>query len=176
VLKFNIILEKIRASNDEAAFREIYDEYAKKIKAVAFHVLGRWDFGDDILQEVLIRIWNHDKYVKNPSGWIYKLAANAAHDFYRKNLKDEKNFVPLESVAENADAIKTESDTYSEIMFESMLGELGKIDREIVIRKVYFSYTYEEIAVEMKISRTVVYERFQKALETLRATYQKNKF
>ena len=171
--EFNSILERVRKSNDETAFKKIQDEYTKKIKAVAFHVLNRVDFADDVLQEVLIKIWNHGRSVANPNSWVGKIATNAAYDYYRNYLTKWENLIPLDFVARSSAAAKSENDTYSRVIFDSMLNGLDKTAKEIVVRRVLFSYTFEEIVADLKMPRTVVYEHYEKAKEKLRNNYFK---
>ena len=163
-LRFNALLERI-AKKDEPAFIELYEEYGKKIKWVAFITLGSRDIVEDILNEVCIRIWNSPHgYVTNPNAYIYQITKNTALNFYKKNLKGSKNNVSLESVAESAAV----PDAFAFVEFTALLLGLNETEREIVIRKVMYSYTYPEIAAELKISVGLAHKRYQNALIKLK--------
>ena len=173
-LRFNALLERI-SKKDESAFDELYNEFFKKIKWVAFITLGNMTYAEDVLSEVCIKIWNKDHgYIKNPNAWIYQITKNAALTFHKQHVKKYKNNVPLESIAESEVYTKSSAETFCFVEFQTMLAGLDEVDREIVIKNVAYSYTFAEIAEEMKISAAAVHKRYQNAREKLKKVFLKN--
>ena len=163
--QFNELLA--RAGTDQAAFTALYNAYCKKIKWVAFSVVGDISYAEDVLNEVFLKLWSGKcKYVKNPNAWIYEISRNTALDFYRKHLKGAKSAVSLESLAEGGVA-PVACDAFSLAEFQSMIASLDKTDQEILTKKLAFSYTFPEIAAEVRLSVGAVHKRYQKCLEML---------
>ena len=62
---------------------------------------------DDVFGEILLRLVQHRKDLvaaKNPSGWMFRVAANAITDHYRRRSVEQRTFVAaeLESLPETA--------------------------------------------------------------------------
>jgi len=171
--KFNELLEQI-GKGDQTAFTMLYNEYCEKILYAAFSIVSDRSYAEDISNEVFIKIWNgRNGYVKNPNAWIYKMAKNTALNFYRDNIKKLKNLVPFESVEKSKVTLLSENEAFCLMEFQSMLIDLNETDKEIVIMKLFYSYTYPEIAAELRIAVGTVYARYKSALEKIKELYKK---
>jgi RNA polymerase sigma-70 factor (ECF subfamily) len=76
------------AGGVEAAWRELHDQL---LGFIARRVRTRED-AEDILQEVMLRIHRSSdelEHVEHVTGWIYRIAANAIVDHYRKPARRE---------------------------------------------------------------------------------------
>ena len=78
--EFSELLEKINA-NSKDGLREFYEKYGKLIACTAAIFFKNQFLVDEIVNEVLIKIWKKSKYdckIDNPKGWIYVITANCA--------------------------------------------------------------------------------------------------
>ncbi|MCL2796506.1 MAG: RNA polymerase sigma factor [Firmicutes bacterium] len=168
---FNDLLERV-AKSDQAAFTTIYNAYCKRVKWVAFSVVGDLNYAEDVVSEVFLKLWDgQNKYVKNPNAWIYEITRNAALDLYRKHIKKGKNAVSLEALCESG-ATPAAEDSFSLTEFQSMIASFDKTDQEILTKKLAFSYTFPEIAAEVRLSVGAVFKRYQKCLEKLKNIFE----
>jgi len=171
--RFSELQKRIQKS-DESALKEIYNEYCKKTRWIAYRIVGNFGFVEDVLNDVLIKVWKSgNKKVKDPDNWIYKTAENTARDYYRKHIKWLKMSVSLDSLSENGTFVKTESETYNYVEFQSLINKLDETEREIIIKKTVFSYTHQEIADELKIPLGTVLWHYQNALKKLKVEFSK---
>ena len=97
---FNKLIKRM-ARRDENALEEFYRIYGRLIYATAITVLKSSVSADEVVDDLLIKIWKTaDKLTKisNPEGWLYVLTVNSAKD----KLKSEKQYAPLYDLKEDA--------------------------------------------------------------------------
>ena len=166
---FRALAERI-VRQDYSALEEIYSFYGKKIKWAAFNVTGDWGYSEDVLSEVLIKLWNKAGKFKNvgaPDAFIYKLSKLTAIDYYRAKLKKHKAELRLEGLTRPP----AYNDSYTETGFSGMLRPLDAEAREIVIMKIKFGFTYKEIAGLLKIPPGTASWKYGEALVKLRKAW-----
>ena len=88
---------------DQAAFAELYDEFAQRLYAFIRIKVSSQTEAEDILQEVFLKAWVGIKSLDvsnlNFSAWLYKVTGNTINDYYRKKYRESPS-VPLEEAAE----------------------------------------------------------------------------
>jgi RNA polymerase sigma-70 factor (ECF subfamily) len=70
----------------EQFFSQIYDEHVDKIYRFVFFKVSDESLAQDITSETFTRLWkeiSEDKEVKNPHGFLFKVARNLIFDYYR---------------------------------------------------------------------------------------------
>ena len=75
-------LTSARMGNQEA-FEKLVEPYRREILVHCYRILGSFEDAEDILQEVLVRLWKHlDSFEGRASlrTWLYKVATNACLD------------------------------------------------------------------------------------------------
>ncbi len=90
---------------DESSFETLLHPYRKGILNMAYQITLNAEDAKDISQEAVVKAYKYLKKfqkTKNFKNWIYKITANAAYDFLRKqrsdrNLINEKERMGLES-------------------------------------------------------------------------------
>ncbi len=170
--RFNHIIKLIDIG-DQSAFEELYNEYAKRITVLAYSILKDSGFAQDVLQSVMIKIWQKSsaiKRVKNPDAYIYTLTKNIAIDYYRINSKRYKNEISLEEIN-----IASPIDEQSKLIFFSLIEVLDDDEKEIVIMKLVFNYTHFQISEEMKLPEGTVRWKYKVAIDKIRKYIDINK-
>ena len=75
------------AAGSEAALVELYDRYADSVHAAALRLLGDRQAAEDVVQEVLLTLWNRadrfDPAVGSLAAWLLTIARNRAVDRLR---------------------------------------------------------------------------------------------
>ena len=82
----------------EQFFSQIYDEHVDKIYRFVFFKVSDESLAQDITSETFTRLWkeiSEDKEVKNPHGFLFKVAGNLIFDYYRTK---DRNPINLDNV------------------------------------------------------------------------------
>ena len=96
----------------EQFFSQIYDEHVDKIYRFVFFKVNNEALAQDITSETFTRLWkeiSQDKEVKNPHGFLFKVARNLTFDYYRTKDHNPINVDNLDTVLDNNQDIVKES-------------------------------------------------------------------
>ena len=70
-------------AGDQHAFERLVEPYQHEIIVHCYRILGSFEDAEDMLQETLLRVWNHLHSFEGRSSlrtWLYKIATNACLD------------------------------------------------------------------------------------------------
>lgn len=173
------LLKRVAVRDDRAAFRELYNHFAPRIKAYAINQR----FGQQaevLVQEVMTSVWrNADKYnegIANVSTWIFTIARNQRIDILRRmNRTNAEVVIETEELWQ----IPTEDTTVHSIQQMSTESFVKKSidtlpeEQMIALRKVYYEgKTHEEVAEELNIPLGTVKGRIRLSLQKLRMMFE----
>lgn len=173
------LMQQVAEHDDRAAFRQIYEYFAARIKAYAINQ-GFHQHADVLVQEVMTSIWrNADKYSEScasVSTWIFTIARNQRIDILRK-LKRSSAETQIET--EDLWQIPGEDSTIRSIQNLStekfVLSSVAKLPEEqmIALRKIYYEgKTHEQVAQELNIPLGTVKGRVRLSLQKLRVMFE----
>ncbi len=145
------LIEKFCAG-DERAFNLIVARYQSRIYWHARRMLGNHDDADEIVQEVLLVMYNKLMSFNFKSAlytWIYKITSTRSLNLIKKN--NLRKIISLEKVSNK------ENSTYSDIIvnleqkekyekFEKYLQKLPVKQREVFILRNLDDLSYDEIS------------------------------
>ena len=127
---------------------DLYKEHHVYLKRILFSLTKSEELCDDIIQDVFAKI------LKNPSmilevtymkSWLVKAAKNTLLNYYKKKkpalLKEENSIEHL--LINNVSA---EDEMLLNKQLQSVLSNLSSLDKTILLAKVYYGYSYEEIS------------------------------
>jgi RNA polymerase sigma-70 factor, ECF subfamily len=160
--------EKFRQGDDNI-FRNIFDDYNKKIFRLVFNMVHNIQDTEDLLQRIFTKIFINRKSFKGKSKfytWIYRIAVNEVLNFVNKEKKIknkgfEKDFedsIEYEEYFQNLPDIKEKSLIYNleqEELKKQIFSSLNKLDKKyktILILKEIDNFSYKEIADILGIS------------------------
>ena len=127
---------------------DLYKEHYVYLKRMLFRLTKSEELCDDIIQDVFAKI------LKNPSmilevtymkSWLVKATKNTLLNYYKKKkpalLKEEYS---IENLLINN--VSAEDEMLLNKQLQSVLSNLSSLDKTILLAKVYYGYSYEEIS------------------------------
>lgn len=81
---------------DRAAFAELYDRWARLIRAISFDVTRDFDEAADITQEVFLRAYRKLGGLRNPdrfATWLAGIARQVGREFLRDRMRARKPLI-----------------------------------------------------------------------------------
>ena len=158
------IISKLR-HRDKKAFEEVYNAYYKLVFYIAFNITKDEQLSLDIMQDTFVNLMsNIENYFDN--GRLKQYITTIASNLSRNALKKKDNQNAL------LDDNKISAYSYVDNTKAEILATLDKYlspeEKNIVILKVLFDYTFNEIAYETNTTIGVVQSTYYRAMETLK--------
>jgi len=85
-------------AGERSAYAELYDRYARLIRAICFDVTGDLAAAQDLAQEVFLRAWRRLGTLREPakySRWLIAIARNTCRRWRRSRSRDRHRYVGL---------------------------------------------------------------------------------
>lgn len=159
--EFNKLLKQIKY--DRNAFNEIYAYYFIKIKRYVEVNYRDLNSAEDIAQQTFLSLYVNPpaEYIGAPATWLYTIAANRAKTI----LKRENRVVLVDDEVLNCvEYVMNES----KMEVRRLLDMLDDLSRKIVALNIWFGFTFEEIAVKLKINPATARQRASRAYKKLK--------
>jgi len=153
--KVNNLIGRIR-DGDKKAFREFDDEYGNKIMTAARYMTRSFSVADEIVTIVMVKVWRGD--YENSDYYINKFVWELTKCSVLEYMGDYRNTLAYDKEREIA---ATNDMTEQDRAMDRILWRFDDKDREIILRRMLFDYTFEEIADDMRISVSETQERYQ---------------
>lgn len=161
IKEFNLLVTKI-AKGEKYALEEFYKKYSKLMYSAAYTILKRKDILDEVIDDVLIKIWKvaqKCEKITNPQGWLYRITVNTAKDrIERDNIGFLDDF-----------DIKVEDKELDDILdkdtFYWYIRDLKEKEQQILIYKFIEDLTFENIAKKVDLPEGTVAYMYYSALE-----------
>lgn len=153
--------------NDMSSYDFFYKEYYSLIYGIVFSILKNKENSEDVVQNVLIKIFSLDKSKFPDRGslsWLYTVSKNEALNYLRKN----KQFINIEEIYE----IKEETDEIEKIIdvhtYNKIINGLNEKEKEIVSLKILSNFTFKKIGQLLKMPTATVQWKYYKAVDSLK--------
>lgn len=186
------LMERLK-SGDSSAFDTLLARHEKKIINFAYRFTGSSAEAPDIAQEVFLRVYRAAAtYVPAAkfTTWLYRIAANACRDYFRKKSRDA-SLGATSSIDEKADdasggpereiadiaAVNAEQDVQqkeNDQQIRQAILDLPENQRAAIIMKVYEERTYSEIAEVIGVSKASVESLIFRAKQNLKQKLKKS--
>ena len=158
----------------EKGIELLVNEYGALMKSIINEQLGMLnDFTEECLNDVLLLIWNNiesfDESKNQFKNWIGAISKYKAIDYKRKYIKylNYENIENLNIVSSQ----KVDTDLLNEELKEEvadLLKNLNETDREIFKKYYLKEESIKEIAREMKIKDTSIYNKLSRGRRKIR--------
>lgn len=142
---------------DTAAFRQLYDLYARKVLNFCFRLTGSREIAEDVTQETFISVFRNIGNLKDMSRfepWLYMIARNYVYQAYRRRRpmnvstdetdEEERETVQLESSEGSPESQVLEGE-FRGVAMEA-IQSLSLKYREVFVLAVLEGYSYRDVA------------------------------
>jgi RNA polymerase sigma-70 factor (ECF subfamily) len=166
-LRFAELVSDLLAG-DREAFGELYDRYARVVRAVVLAVTGDWPAVDDMTQESFLRGYRKIATLRDAARfgpWIAGIARQVARERRRTLRRDRHEFAPQPPESAATEAEPTDREQLTRVM--RRLAELPEAER-LAIHVFYLEGQNAAVAAEkLELSRSGFYALLQRALAHL---------
>ena len=162
-----VAIARARDGRSQAAFRALYDRFAREVLALLHPLLGDRDLAEDVLQETFFRIHvSLDRYDPTRSfrPWLYQIARHAALDALRSRKKADHALAgardprPAEDEA-GAGAARREDEELAAHALRSLPEDL----RALLVQRHALEMTLAELAESWSCAERTITTRLREA-------------
>ncbi len=176
------LLDRI-ARRDASAVADLYDRHARLLYALTLRILRDGGEAEDVLQDVLLRVWEkadtYDPALGSPTAWLVRIARNRAIDRLRARQarpKTESGDGIFASIPADGDI--TPGPERAAVLSEAQravaaaLRELAP-DMRVLIEEAYFrGLSQSELSVKFGVPLGTVKTRIRTGMMVLRDRLQ----
>jgi RNA polymerase sigma-70 factor (ECF subfamily) len=148
-------------------FHDLYRKYSETVYRTALRVTGNPTDAEDVLQNVFLRILDHQLTLDpmwSPERYLKRAATNASIDLIRK-----KSSLAESGLVDGSELGARESTVLLKQRLREALARLPESDAELFVLCYLEGYSYEELAAQFQLERGTVASR----LHRIRAALQK---
>ncbi len=154
--------------------------YKDKLYRFALNIVGNTFDAEDIMQELMIKIWNRiDQFneIDNKEAWCMTVTRNMAIDKTRNkkvSVQDISAYHHLSDADETQDRKMEKDERFGSIM--QLVNQLPEKQREIIHLRDVEGYSYQEIADMTESTLDFVKVSLHRARKTLKEQLLKRNF
>ena len=161
-------------------FNAIFDKYKSRIYAYVLAISKSEYAAEEITQEIFIKIWmGRDQLdeIKNMDGYIFKIAKNLSLNYLRKIAYNESMSSELVRIA-SRDGSSSAETKFNLFEYNQLINEA--VDGLSPQRRLVYKLTreqelsYDEIALQLKLSKNTVKNHHLTAIGVVRSFLIKN--
>lgn len=157
----------------------LHDEHAAVLWRYALRLTGDRARAEDIVQETLLRAWQHPQVLENSAdtgrstrAWLFTVARHMIIDESR-SARYRAHVSSLDSPNAPEQAGPDEVDSaLDRMLIADAMAQLSNEHREVVQRSYYRGWTTAQIADDLGIAEGTVKSRLHYAVRALRLTLQ----
>lgn len=173
------LLLEVGLKRDRAAFRQLFDYFAPRIKSFLMKGGARPDQAEELAQETMLAVWaraeSFDPKQAAASTWIFTIARNKRIDALRKFMRvdpdpNDPAFAPVADASVD-DVMIAQQQTAS---VRKAMTTLPADQSRLLIKSFFENKSHAEIAAETRLPLGTVKSRIRLAVEKLRYAMQKN--
>lgn len=165
---------------DADAIATIYNAYYDKISAYVYKRVLNLDITQDVVANTFFKVvkeirkftWRSDAHL---NGWIYRIATNEVHTYYRKQSKyhlvapEDVEYYFTERSADEQEQIEQGLDNHADFLkLHIAIKKLKPFYQAIIHMRYFEDLSYNEIAIATKKRAGTVRVSMHRALEKLR--------
>jgi RNA polymerase sigma-70 factor (ECF subfamily) len=162
---------RIRDHKDRAAFSEIFDHFAPRVKGFLMKSGADASLAEECTQDVMAALWHKahqfDASRASVATWIFTIARNRKIDLLRRQRRPEPEDLTWgpEAEPDQEDVVSLQQETE---MLGAALAELPAAQRELIEKAYFGDLTHSEIAAETGLPLGTIKSRIRLALDRLR--------
>ena len=166
-------LVKAAADGDQAAFEELVRAHSGAVYAHALRFFGNQHAAEDVLQEVLIKMYRSLAGFDGRaalSTWLYRVTRNVCLDTLRSGARRPEPVDPVDlALTANDD---TEATAVNQVALERAVRALSPEDRDALNAVTLFGLSYAEAGEVLGVPEGTVKSRVFRARRILASTFR----
>lgn len=169
---FRDLLLAVAQRQDKAAFAELFDYFAPRIKSFLMKGGAAPDQADELAQETMIAVWQKagqfDPAKASASTWIFTIARNKRIDVLRKTPRPEMDADDLDLADDTPDAGEQIAQAEETDIMAEAIQNLPPEQADLLYKSFFEDKTHADIAKETSLPLGTVKSRIRLALDRLR--------
>ena len=164
-------VKRIRDAQDQAAFAELFQHFAPRIKAFLMKSGSDATMAEECAQEVMATLW-HKAHLFDPTRatvatWVFTIARNKRIDVLRKQRRPEPEELGWgpEAEPDQDDVIALQQET---AQLRTAMLALPEAQRELIEKAYFGDLSHREIASQTGLPLGTIKSRIRLALDRLR--------
>ncbi|NML22561.1 RNA polymerase sigma-70 factor [Pseudoflavitalea sp. G-6-1-2] len=167
-----LLLQQV-AEGNSLAFRQLFDQYQRRVYSYSFKITNSHEVTEDIVQDVFLEIWNirhrlHE--IENFNAYLHRIAHSKVYRSLQRVAREELVLQHLKQqgtpVDEAGKPLLSKEITH---FIQSLVEQLTPRQREVFLLSREEGLKYEEIAQRMGIGFETVKSHLANALKFLRS-------
>ena len=157
-------------TGDIKAFNEIYQKYFHPVYCNALKITREAPVAEDVLQEVFITLWEKRTTIdpeNSLAGWVFIICYHKSINILRRKLRESLLYKELQAPEESSMEEEIKYSTQWKIL-ENALSCLSPQRRRVFELCKLQGKTYEEAAIELRISKYTVKEYLSAAIASIK--------
>jgi RNA polymerase sigma-70 factor, ECF subfamily len=159
-----------------ALIRVLYDEHATALWRYVVRLTGDRNRADDVVQETLLRAWQHPEIAedprRSPRAWLFTVARNLVIDEQRSpRVRRAAGSIDAAGAAERPSPDEVDA-ALDRLLLGDALAQLSTEHRAVIRRAYYLRWSTAQIAADLGIPEGTVKSRLHYAVRALRLTLQ----
>lgn len=174
----NLLLARV-AKQDREALAEVYARFQRPLFRYLFHLLGQKELAEDVLQEVMVVVWQKARTFQGTApaaSWIFGIAHHQAFKALRQDARATR--IELEAAFDLVDeALDPEADLLRQTTHEEIVRAMACLTpehREVLELAFFQDFACKEIAAVVGIPVGTVKSRLSYARRALKAALLRN--
>lgn len=155
------------ASNDGAAFRELYQQTSGVVYGFAMSILRNKHDAEDVMHDAFIKIYSGAVTYRpsgNPMAWILTIVRNLCLNRIRAGKVCED----LSEYDDLAGSSNDSEDMLDRMVLETAMSVLDAEERQIVVLHALTGFKHREIAEILDLPTGTVLSKYNRALKKMR--------
>lgn len=157
-------------------FKQLWQEYSDRLRQFLQSRVNNREDADDLLQEILIKTYQHLNTIEKPEkllSWLFGIARNTLIDYYRKSHTENVR----QDMLKRAVFINEEPEQYEQVRRElsdcirPFLDRLPDIYREALLAVDLQGKSQKLLARELGLSHSAVKSRVQRGRSMLKEKF-----
>jgi len=173
------VLLKALQQGDEEAFNSLYNLHGKTLYRKIMRMVDDEEIAKELLQDLFLKLWDKREQVdmsRSFRSYLYTIAVNLVYDHFRKAAKDKALEARLVAISvehyTHSDEALLAKDNQK--LIERIIDQLPPQRRQVYMLCKRDGMSYQEAAVELRISASTIRDHMVKANKTIREYLQAN--
>lgn len=164
------------AAGKESAFRQLFDQCHHSLGRYIFRITQSQELAEEIVQDVFLKVWMNRASlaeIQSFKAWLFVASKNHALNHLRKLAREKMLKNQWEAYAISVDTSNAQDERYYRLLDEA-IDQLPPQQQKVYLLSRHKRLKYDEIAVELNLSRETVKSYLKLATASITAYMTSN--